>query len=1028
MLIVLHCGGIPFNGDTINHRSLGGSETAAYHLARELAKDGHTVRMFTNDQEEGTWDGVQYVWSGPVTERSPLGERFQIYATNTPSDVLILQRHPLALRERYAAKQCYLWMHDLALVRNKAAYDAGDWQMTGAFVVSEFHKAQVEKSLNVLPRVVLPITNGVDPARYEKATADVGYEIRAAARGWQPGVEEAKPLMEKIRGEFALLYSSRPERGMENLVRPDGIMAKLAEKAPGAHLYICNYEHDVPEMRQYYEGMFEQARRLPNVTVLGPQRQDQLASIQKSAQLHVYPTKFEEVSCITAMECMHAGLPMVVSRHAAIPETTKGAGVVLVDLKDGEVDVDLFVTHVSRLAKKGAESPEYAELVARQKKVAPKYTWESTAAQVLSYIEQAFSKAQSSRPAMIRHLLRYSDLQTARYYWDKHDLKDSKHPIVKRCGEEFSLYAFADDPTKYAEHYAKGCAEFYDGPEYRGPEDVSGSLRFMCVADWVRNLAAVRGSGSERRLVLVDVGCAHGHYTVGLAKRYPGIDFLGLDVSPRAVEEARKAAAAAGVSNCRFERVDGLDWQTPLNGARADIVLMGEVLEHVLDPWKWCTDVLGQIAADGAGIVFTTPIGPWEEISYQKQHPTRFHVQHFERADLFEMFGHFAGPSKTGRLELTVVANGILPNGDLLANHVGVFTWGVAGDPREVRPFDYERKLREQMPRETCTLGMIVKDGEATLRKTLDALVDVVDEIVIGIDSATKDDTAGTIDRLRAQRGVWPIITAKTIPPALETGFDAARNSTLEDACGDWFLWVDSDEHPVRANIIPRFLRPNCFNGYAIAQHHFAVEPAGILMTDLPSRLFRVSCGATFLGRVHEHPEIGDNQGVGAAMLMPGVHIAHHGYYTEEIRRARFQRNIALMYRDRKENPGRKLGKFLWIRDLSHMVTFTAEQTGGQVTREMQAWAQEAIGLFEDMLRDGELRLIRDALQYYSNAVRLLGGFVSASWQVDVQRGMEAQSQRAQPVSGVFANRKHVETLGQLILSEQLKQFDTKYW
>ena len=168
MFIVLQCGGLPFNGETIHKRSLGGSETAAYYLAKELARMGHRVRLFTNcsEAEEGEWDGVRYVSAGQANERYPLGIRFHLYATQTPHDVLIVQRHPLALREKYACKQAYLWMHDLALQRNRAAYDSGFWQMTGAFVVSEFHKAQVEKVLNVQPRVVLPITNGVDPERF----------------------------------------------------------------------------------------------------------------------------------------------------------------------------------------------------------------------------------------------------------------------------------------------------------------------------------------------------------------------------------------------------------------------------------------------------------------------------------------------------------------------------------------------------------------------------------------------------------------------------------------------------------------------------------------------------------------------------------------------------------------------------------------------------------------------------------------------------------------------------------------------
>ena len=59
MYIVLHVGGLPFNGDTIKRESLGGSETAGYYMAKELAAQGHSVTIFTNSPDEGVFDGVK---------------------------------------------------------------------------------------------------------------------------------------------------------------------------------------------------------------------------------------------------------------------------------------------------------------------------------------------------------------------------------------------------------------------------------------------------------------------------------------------------------------------------------------------------------------------------------------------------------------------------------------------------------------------------------------------------------------------------------------------------------------------------------------------------------------------------------------------------------------------------------------------------------------------------------------------------------------------------------------------------------
>ena len=1030
MFIVLHCGGIAFNGDTIHQRSLGGSESAAYHLARELAARGHRVRVFTRSQEQGEFEGVTYLYAGNESQQFPLGDMFHAYASQTPHDVLIVQRHPLGLMAKYACKQAYLWLHDLVLARNKGAYDQSMWQTTGIFCVSDFHKEQAQKILGIPEGVFLPITNGVDPHRFLCALELRGRYLRAKARDLITESNTRDPAEEVVNlptDEFALLYSSRPERGLEALVRPGGIMDKLKNECANAHLYVCGYEHDVPEMNGYYDQLKAWAKERGNVTMLGHLTQAQLADVMKSVQLHVYPTMFEEVSCITAMECMHAGLPQLTSKHAALPETCKGAGVILVKPKDEKIDEQIFVTHIKRLARNGIDGSEYKELVERQKKCAAKFTWEKTADQVEGYIDGVFSKATASVPTVLRHCIRYSDILLARRVLDQISESDpiDKHPIVQRVRKDMENYTFINSPEAHREHYAIECAKYYDGPEYQGPEDSSQSPRYRATADVIaagldrlRTRVGSSDGGVARRLRIIDVGCAHGHYAVALARRFPEVDVVGLDVSARAVQEAERCKAAVGVDNVSFREVsaDVSTWsELALKG---DLILMGEVLEHVIDPTQWVDNVMRAFAEDHAEIVLTTPSGPWEYLSYRKKGSARFHVSHFERADLYDMFGGFAA------FEVTVVPNSVMPTGELLGWYVTQFAW----DPgKAVEPIDYDRKRHHLMPHETMTLGMIVRNAEATIRKTLNGPLELVDEIVIGLDPSTTDRTAEVLKLIEQDVGLWPIISVATGPAPLVDGFDVARNATLERASCDWYMWLDADEDISDAWFLHRLKRRNPYNGYCLPQHHFAVKPAGVLMTDLPTRIFRTDKGIRFLGCIHEHPELGDNEGVGTALLIQDVPIAHHGYYTEDIRRARFQRNFELMVRDRKTNPGRKLGKFLWIRDLAHMMTFTLERTGG-ITNDMRNWAMESIALYSDMLRDGDLRLCIDALQYYSTAVRVMGGGVEFALKLDVQRGQEAHADRSQEVRGLFADRAHIEALVQLQLKTQLGQFDTKYW
>ena len=117
MHIAMHCGGMPFNGDTIKKgESLGGSESAAYFISKELIKFGHEVYLFTNHEQGGNFDGVNYEWMGNASPRFPLGERFHKIMT-VPYDVCIVQRHPEAFLHPFNSKLNIWWLHDLALKR-----------------------------------------------------------------------------------------------------------------------------------------------------------------------------------------------------------------------------------------------------------------------------------------------------------------------------------------------------------------------------------------------------------------------------------------------------------------------------------------------------------------------------------------------------------------------------------------------------------------------------------------------------------------------------------------------------------------------------------------------------------------------------------------------------------------------------------------------------------------------------------------------------------------------------------------------
>jgi len=285
MFIIMHCMGMPFDGATVAKRSLGGSETAAYYVAKGLAEKGHRVTLFTNINKESECDGVRYVPNGEITQESPLGQNFHWYATQTPHDICIIQRHPQAFAYHWASKINLWWLHDVALYRHKDAVTQMSWNIDGVLTVSNHHKKQVCDVYDLDPDIAYVINNGVDLSLFSNKK--------------KTGCS-SKP--------YQLFYSSRPERGLENLVEPGGIMEKLGKDY---ELSVCAYENTTPQMEDYYAYLWSRCDEMENVTNLGSLTKEELAKRMQLSDVHVYPTEFEEVSCITAMEAAAAGLPFI---------------------------------------------------------------------------------------------------------------------------------------------------------------------------------------------------------------------------------------------------------------------------------------------------------------------------------------------------------------------------------------------------------------------------------------------------------------------------------------------------------------------------------------------------------------------------------------------------------------------------------------------------------------------------------------------------------------------------------------------
>ena len=945
MDIVYYVPGLPCNRETLGKQALGGSETAGLYKARELARRGHRVRVFTSHPESETAmvDNLQFIYHGNPTQAAPMGDRFEHYARNTPHDVLIIQRAAYAFHQPFAAKVCVHEHHDLALHRSASQILAGAWQVGAFTAVSEWHKAQMCEVYGLNPDTVHVVPNGVDHALYVQAE-----------RLEDPFIEEG----ELDAGVSRLIYQSRPERGLEHLVRPGGIMDRVRDLP--IKLYIFGYENTTAQMAPFYDQLKGWAEALPNVKWVGAVDKLKLARYQTFADLLIYPTEFEEVSCITAMEAMHAGLPMLSSKVGALPETCERAGAKLYALVDGKANEDKFVEKLKDWFEVGASVSErdaFDTMRKYQETAAESKTWEASTDALESAIGGLF---QATTAAIVRTAIERSDIRFAQQVLAAVGPTDD--PIVENSRVEIAkMYAFLDSDEAYAAHYAKHQGEYYDKYDMVG-EDVTSTTRFRGVALLVQN----RVRDSETPLRILDYGCAHGHYSMPLARSMPKHSFVGRDISERAVESYNRWAARDGTYNAVATVGTTLE-----DGEMYDVIIAGEVLEHVREPYALLEHFRAHMNP-GALLVLTTPLGRWEHSGVVAFRSGREHVEHFERADLDEIFeGH--------RTEILQAPASVDKSGFPLGSWVtGVkFTEGMPiGRP------SFDRKLATYRPRETISACLIVKDGEQTLRGALESIVDWVDQIVVTVDAATTDRTMGVLADFAADFPLCLIRFSKSVHSAVKDGFDTLRNESIEQARGDWILWFDADEIVRRPFGLHKLARPSMHNGYGFKQVHYSADPAQVLNTDMPCRFFRNRRGVKFYGVVHEHPETEPGKGVPFSIVRPEVEFLHSGYVDEETRRSRYYRNFPLVLRDFEKYPERKINWFLMIRDLAQGIVFERQQMRGGLAQHHLDNAQKGVDLFVKMTknRGGHIgnRMLVDCLPYYSACVETLGiGFVA---------------------------------------------------
>jgi glycosyltransferase involved in cell wall biosynthesis len=194
----------------------------------------------------------------------------------------------------------------------------------------------------------------------------------------------------------------------------------------------------------------------------------------------------------------------------------------------------------------------------------------------------------------------------------------------------------------------------------------------------------------------------------------------------------------------------------------------------------------------------------------------------------------------------------------------------------------------------TLSLCMIVRDEEEMLPRSLAAVRDAVDEIIV-VDTGSTDRTIEIAESFGA----------KVIEREWTGSFADARNVSFDAATGDWVMWLDADEVLVAddAQRLREILGRTWREAFYLVETNFTGELGdGTAVTHNALRVFRNRPEYRFEGRIHEQIAHNLPSGQPERIEITDVRVEHYGYLgVVRDAKDKSRRNIELLERQRDE-------------------------------------------------------------------------------------------------------------------------------
>lgn len=308
--------GLRYDGDTLNKRGLGGSESATIYMAKELSQLDFDVTVFCKVENEGMYDDVRYLSNEKCRDNT---EKFDILVTlRSCVPYIPIQYREQVLQETHHdiaytlglvqnSKFKALWLHDtFCSGDNWLEHICLDGFFDEIFTLSDWHTSYILNGHTWRGRIFEVLKNKI-------------FQTRNGIKNY---IEEVD-IIKKDKDLF--VYNSSVSKGLTPLL--EQCWGRIKQNIPNAKLmviggYYRGANNDNPDeqelqwlkLKETYDGK-------DGVYFTGIITQNEIADILSKASLMVYPCAFPETFGISTLEAINYNCVPVTCNFGALEET-----------------------------------------------------------------------------------------------------------------------------------------------------------------------------------------------------------------------------------------------------------------------------------------------------------------------------------------------------------------------------------------------------------------------------------------------------------------------------------------------------------------------------------------------------------------------------------------------------------------------------------------------------------------------------------------------------------------------------------